>query len=92
MVIVELQLEESVYMRLRTLAFMRGETVTGLMIGDAYRLSRIPTVSDDLVRMWTQGLTDGQIGSQLGWTNEKVARTRRAHHLQANKTTKSRSK
>ncbi|RZU64912.1 hypothetical protein EV379_1223 [Microterricola gilva] len=83
--LLELELPESVYDRLRTLAHLRGDSVTGLLTTDAYRMSKLHTGSDEVHILWEKGMTVAQIAAELNWTNSKVSRSLYARGLQANR-------
>lgn len=82
---LEIDLPDRVWGHLVSKADAQGITSRELVTAALEGL--VPAVSgrDTLSQLWAEGMSDAEIGSVLGWTNEAVARVRRRKGLPANK-------
>ncbi|GAA1788076.1 hypothetical protein GCM10009748_23320 [Agromyces lapidis] len=82
---LEIELPDRVWGHLVSKADAQGITSRELVTAALEGL--VPAVSgrDALSQLWSQGMSDAEIGAALGWTNSAVAAMRRRKHLPANK-------
>lgn len=89
-VFVKLELSQIVYLRLRVLAQLRGQTVTDLVGEHIYRLAHVSDEKNAVLDLWSKGRTDKEMAAELRWLVARVAKHRRGLNLLPNKPPKAR--
>lgn len=87
---VELHVSQLVFLRLRVLAQLRGQTVADLVTEHIYRLAHMSDEKNAVLDLWSRGLTDKEMAAELGWLLNRVAKHRRGLNLLPNKHQKAR--
>jgi len=83
-VILKVELPDLVWGRLVSAADAQGVRSEVLVADAIARLVPSVTGRNSVAALWERGLSDAEIGRELGWTNAQVARSRKRLGLAAN--------
>ena len=82
---LELELPDRLWGHLVSKADAQGITSRELLVAAIEGLVPAASGRDPIQQLWGRGMSDAEMASELGWTNQAVARVRRGHGLPANR-------